>query len=368
MYYRRTLQQVCSNEAALLVRGRGEDKMLRLEGTGYRIWELLEYPLSIEQLVHTLACEFTADPAEIEKDVSRFVDALLERRLVEMCGPQTPEEKQRSRYLSLLKRALVNLIYLEHEMRIHFLKQPSGTADRLERLRYLRDMRYREAELYRKLTAAKQAIGFSGLISYGFPHTMVGLSGLNNLERCAEQVFGEDIPGDFAEAGVCQGGAAIFLRALQVAFGQAGRCTWVADSFQGLPKSRTEPDVAAGMDWSEPSQPRFAFHIEGVRDNFVRYGLLDDRVFFLPGWFSESLPGAPIEQLAILRVDADLYESTRDVLQSLYDKITPGGFAIVDDYGGLATCRQAVDEFRKHRAITAPLHFVNFSCVYWRKE
>ena len=49
-----------------------------------------------------------------------------------------------------------------------------------------------------------------------------------------------------------------------------------------------------------------------VRANFDRYGLLDDRVRFLEGWFADTLPMAPIEQLAVLRLDGDLYESTMD--------------------------------------------------------
>ena len=83
-----------------------------------------------------------------------------------------------------------------------------------------------------------------------------------------------------------------------------------------------------------------------VRANFDRYGLLDDQVRFLEGWFADTLPMAPIEQLAILRLDGDLYESTMDALVPLYEKVSPGGFVIVDDYGAWEPCRKAVDDFR----------------------
>ena len=85
---------------------------------------------------------------------------------------------------------------------------------------------------------------------------------------------------------------------------------------------------------------------------FARYDLLDDRVRFLKGWFKDTLPTAPIEQLALLRVDGDLYESTWDALHALYDKVSEGGFVIIDDYGDFPPCRQAVDDFRQARGIT----------------
>ena len=51
-----------------------------------------------------------------------------------------------------------------------------------------------------------------------------------------------------------------------------------------------------------------------------------------PGWFSDTLPGAPIDKLAVLRLDGDLYDSTTDALTNLYPKLSVGGFLIVDDY------------------------------------
>jgi len=95
---------------------------------------------------------------------------------------------------------------------------------------------------------------------------------------------------------------------------------------------------------------------------------LDDQVVFLKGWFAETLPAAPIERLAILRIDADLYASTRDVLEHLYPRVAPGGFVIIDDYGSIPPCRQAVDEYRTSHNIDEPMSFVNRTVVYWRKR
>jgi hypothetical protein len=98
--------------------------------------------------------------------------------------------------------------------------------------------------------------------------------------------------------------------------------------------------------------------------------MLDDQVRFLKGWFSDTLPTAPVERLAIMRLDGDYYESTRDALANLYDKLSVGGFVIIDDYGedSWTYCRKAVDEFRAERGIRDPLVRVDRPCSYWRKS
>lgn len=104
-----------------------------------------------------------------------------------------------------------------------------------------------------------------------------------------------------------------------------------------------------------------------MRANIARFGLLDEqRVRFLEGWFSDTLPDAPIEKIAILRLDGDLYESTMDVLTALYERVQPGGYVIVDDYGDWEPCRRAVDEFRANRRIEARIEPIDGSGVYWR--
>jgi O-methyltransferase len=195
---------------------------------------------------------------------------------------------------------------------------------------------------------------------------MVGMRRLQNLEWCATRVFSDGIAGDFMEAGVCQGGAAIFMRALQVAHGEDHRRMWVADSFEGLPAPTSEFDH--GYEFQEARQPWLAATLEAVQDNFSTYSLLSEQVHFLRGWFADTLKDAPVKALAVLRIDADLYASTRDVLQALYDKLTPGGFIIVDDYHAFPPCRRAVDEFRDERGIAEPLTRIDWTAVFWRKR
>ncbi len=62
-----------------------------------------------------------------------------------------------------------------------------------------------------------------------------------------------------------------------------------------------------------------------------------------------------------------MYESTMDALNALYDKVSPGGFVIVDDYGVLPQCKRAVTEFRESLGITDPIHEVDWTGAFWRK-
>jgi O-methyltransferase len=105
-----------------------------------------------------------------------------------------------------------------------------------------------------------------------------------------------------------------------------------------------------------------------VASNFRRYGLLDRQVQFLPGLFKDTLPVAPIGRLALMRLDGDLYESTMDALNALYQKLSIGGFVIVDDYGAVPGCKAAIDEFRQRHGVCEPLEPIDWSGVYWRKR
>jgi hypothetical protein len=341
----------------------GSQTFYRLNATGQYIWSLLEQPITCAALCEHVMAEFAVQRQECEAVVSSFLEQL--RTLGFIAVRQMPDEpaRLRQRYLDLLKRALVNLIYPEHELRIRHLQyQPRMGSHPIDEA-FMYNIRYRAAEEYAALVAGKQ----DGAKASKYAHTLIGLKRLHNLEYCAEQVFANGIPGDFLEAGVWQGGAAIFLRALQVAFGAAQRRTWVADSFQGLPSPVAAPDLQFNMGVIPERVPWLAVCRDTVVDNFRTYDLLSEQVCFLEGWFADTLPLAPIEQLAILRIDADFYQSTREVLETLYDKVAPGGFVIVDDYHAFLPCQMAVDEFRAAWGIHDRLRWIDRQGVYWQK-
>lgn len=196
--------------------------------------------------------------------------------------------------------------------------------------------------------------------------TMIGLRRLDNVQECIETVIADAVPGDVLEAGVWRGGAGILMRAVLAVHGDTERTVWMADSFQGLPKPRPEhPADAEDQHWT---QPFLAVSVDQVKANFTKYGMLDDRVRFLEGWFADTLPTAPIDKLAVLRVDGDMYGSTMDVLDALYDKVSVGGFVIIDDYGEIAQCRAAVEDFRAEHKVTEPVQRIDGTGVFWRRR
>ncbi|HUQ77176.1 MAG TPA: TylF/MycF/NovP-related O-methyltransferase, partial [Burkholderiales bacterium] len=94
---------------------------------------------------------------------------------------------------------------------------------------------------------------------------------------------------------------------------------------------------------------------------------LDEQVRFLKGWFRDTLPGAPVQRLAVLRIDGDLYESTMDALTHLYPKLQPGGYCIIDDYHDIPACRQAVLDYRERHGIDEEIMTIDWSAIFWRK-
>ena len=198
--------------------------------------------------------------------------------------------------------------------------------------------------------------------------SMIGLARMNNLQECIASIIEDDIPGDFIETGVWRGGACIFMRANLAAWADTDRKVWVADSFEGLPK----PDPARFP--ADKGDELFklgglAVGVDQVKHNFRRYGLLDDQVEFLVGWFKDTLPVAPLDKLALIRLDGDMYESTIQAIEVLYPKLSPGGFCIIDDFGShVSQAQQAVHDYRKEHGITEEIVQIDDFGAFWRKS
>jgi Macrocin-O-methyltransferase (TylF) len=203
--------------------------------------------------------------------------------------------------------------------------------------------------------------------------SMIPLARFDNIKNCIQDILRKGIPGDLIETGVWRGGATIFMRGVLKAFAVSDRLVWAADSFEGLPvpdadRFPLEAKVQSGP-VIQKAYHNLAVGLEEVKRNFAAYGLLDDQVKFLKGWFKDTLPSAPVGALSLMRLDGDFYESTRDALNSLYNRLSIGGYVILDDYGedSWTYCRRAVDEFRSERHIDAPLIAVDSKCYYWQR-
>lgn len=194
-----------------------------------------------------------------------------------------------------------------------------------------------------------------------FGYTMVGHRRLDNVQQCIEDILARNVPGDLVETGVWRGGVTIYMRALLRAYGVTDRLVWAADSFEGMPVPTSGAD---GADISHIEHLKVS--LEQVQANFARFGQLDDQVRFLKGWFCDTLPDAPIERIALLRLDGDMYSSTMDALRSLYHRVSPGGYVIVDDYFDWEACRRAVTDFRAEHRIDAEIRRIDWTGAYWQ--
>jgi len=247
--------------------------------------------------------------------------------------------------------------------------------------------------------------------------TLIGEKRLNNIRECVSSVCENGIKGDFLEAGCWRGGAVLYMKAcLKVQSfknpeSAEGRRVFGADLFKDSKKmsplvavvaklvgylafalpwfmlnwfvNRMIPifpgerydnstimhyvRLARGLSWTGPKMV-FNTSVDDVKEAFRRYNLMDDKVVLLRGWFSDTLPAAPIEKLAILRADGDFYRSTMDIFENMYHKLSAGGFCIVDDYNAHPECRRAVDQFRLERGITEKIIPIDGEAVYWKKD
>ena len=275
--------------------------------------------------------------------------------------PATPDPSQTTtadRYIDLLAACLTRELFLDQEWWDADLREwPDRDA-------LVAELRARGWRVVRRGDPSARAEGRDWPPA---AETMVGEARLRNVAELCSAALRDGVPGDLIETGVWRGGVTILMRGILAAHGVTDRRVWVADSFEGLPAPDGERYPAdAELDWSGVEVLKV--DADAVRANFARYGLLDDQVRFLEGWFCDTLPGAPIEQLAVLRLDGDLYQSTMDALVALEPKVASGGYVIVDDYGGWTSCRAAVDDYRSARGITAPIRQVDWTGVWWRKD
>jgi O-methyltransferase len=267
-------------------------------------------------------------------------------------------EDGKALYLDLMKRCLTNWIYGNKELAYvpskGLLIRAAASLVRARGILLAKEKPFNPEDRAKGLDWPPAA------------HTMIGLKRLDNLQYCVENVLKDDVPGDLIETGAWRGGATIFMRAILKAYGVIDRRVWVADSFEGLPPPNQEKYPQDAGDRHHTVEV-LRVSLDEVKGNFDRYGLLDDRVVFLKGWFKDTLPKAPIERLAVVRLDGDMYESTMDGLVNLYPKLSAGGFLIVDDYGAVAGCRQAVQDFRVSRGIREEIRDIDGIGVFWRR-
>lgn len=185
-----------------------------------------------------------------------------------------------------------------------------------------------------------------------------------------------DYPGDFVETGVYKGCTAAIMMKILMTLDDKGRKFYACDSFGGLPDPvDLDGDRSFG---NRGSKGDFAFGLNDFLGNLKQWKTYDEkRIVVVKGFFNETLPHIAVEHISFLRLDGDLFISTHDALINLYDKVVPGGFIYVDDFGSFTGCRAAVNKFRSRNRIFEPIHYIRededtgkilFEAIWWQKK
>lgn len=205
--------------------------------------------------------------------------------------------------------------------------------------------------------------------------TMVSKERLENVRDAAWTVISNSVEGDFVETGTWKGGCSIVMRAVNVVLGGIDdRKNWLFDTFEGLP-TFDKRDRAIEAVSRKPMDPEGSYKFQGgvatVKNHFLR--ILGDNfknLEFRPGLFKDTLPSANITKIAVLRLDGDMYSSTMDVLDVLYDKVVSGGYVIIDDYGHWPQCQKAIHDFfdtKRGIDVAKLLKKVDYTAYYFVK-
>jgi len=184
---------------------------------------------------------------------------------------------------------------------------------------------------------------------------------LCNLYRLSREIDRLSVPGDVVECGVYNGGSAALMASICTR-SSADRKIWLFDSFEGLPQP-TEKDGQKARDccwWCHGD-------LSMVRGVFDKLGIPEPRTRIVKGWFHETFPRVDIPEIALLHIDADWYESVKLCFERFYDRVRPGGFIVIDDYGHWEGARRATDEFLAKLAINARLTRVDYTGRYFQK-
>jgi hypothetical protein len=186
------------------------------------------------------------------------------------------------------------------------------------------------------------------------PWTMTGPDKLYALIQAVRYVSRHDIPGDVVECGVWRGGSMQAVARTLMAHGDTARDLHLFDTYEGMPPPserdtrRQDERTAAELMATESRQDSLVWAVatlDDVQDGMAQVGYPAERVHFVKGKVEDTIPEHAPEQISILRLDTDWYESTVHELEHLYPRLSSGGVVLFDDYGYWEGAREAVDEF-----------------------
>lgn len=187
------------------------------------------------------------------------------------------------------------------------------------------------------------------------PHTMTSTEKLAALVEATRYVVRHRVPGHVVECGVWRGGSMQAVALTLLELDSADRELHLFDTFEGMPPpsendTRTTGEGSVSADEllaaSDKDSRMWAIApLDGVKTVMSETGYPDQLIHYHPGLVEDTTPGQAPDTIAILRLDTDWYASTKHELTHLYDRLSPGGVLILDDYGDWEGARKATDEW-----------------------
>jgi O-methyltransferase len=152
----------------------------------------------------------------------------------------------------------------------------------------------------------------------------------------------KDIPGAIVECGTWRGG---MIAGIADVLG-GSRHYRLFDSYEGLPPAK-EIDGEAALAWQRDTSGGMYHDNCRASEEEARQAMslsVATDFTIVKGWFQHTLSKTDVGPIALLRMDADWYDSTKQILDNLADRVVPGGLIIVDDYYVYEGCTRAVNE------------------------
>ena len=181
------------------------------------------------------------------------------------------------------------------------------------------------------------------------PRTLTSMQKLLPLVDAVRYTAEHEIPGAAVECGVWRGGSMQAVAWTLLDAGVDDRDLHLYDTFEGMSEP-TGADVqtssrAKAADLLARGKARCIADLDDVRLGMSETGYPSERIHFHQGKVEDTIPEQAPEQISLLRLDTDWYESTKHEFEHLYPRLSPGGVLIIDDFGSWDGARKATLEW-----------------------
>ena len=196
-------------------------------------------------------------------------------------------------------------------------------------------------------------------------YTMTSMERCYSLYSSIQYITKANIPGDVIECGVWRGGSAMLSALTLIKNNQNHRKIYLYDTYEGMSEP-TDKDIDLHgtpyrLIW-EKEKERLTVPLDEVKENMSSTGYPKENIIFVKGMVEDTIPNTVPNQVALLRLDTDLYESTYHELIHLYPKVAPHGVIIIDDYGHFQGAQEATDKYFNQESQKVLFHRIDYSC------